>query len=97
MRISPESTVPSWVDELFGAIDDQEWQASALCAQVGGDLWFPERGGDFLEAKRICQQCPVRVECLEYALAHDERFGLWGGLSERGRREIKKQRQREAS
>ena len=42
------------------------------------------------EAKRVCLTCDVRGECLEYALAHDERFGIWGGLSERERRKLKK-------
>ena len=42
------------------------------------------------DAKRICQGCEVRAECLEYALANDERFGLWGGLSERERRKLKR-------
>src|SRR6266511_746616 len=41
-------------------------------------------------AKRICQTCVVQVECLEYALANDERFGIWGGMSERERRRLKK-------
>jgi WhiB family redox-sensing transcriptional regulator len=42
------------------------------------------------EAKRICSGCEVRAECLEYALAHDERFGIWGGLSERERRRLRR-------
>ena len=41
-------------------------------------------------AKKVCTGCEVRAECLEYALAHDERFGIWGGLSERERRRLKK-------
>lgn len=51
---------------------------------------FPEKGGSTREAKRVCVGCEVRVECLEYALANDERFGIWGGLSERERRKLKK-------
>ncbi|HET9518524.1 MAG TPA: WhiB family transcriptional regulator, partial [Actinoplanes sp.] len=51
---------------------------------------FPEKGGSTREAKRICGRCEVKVECLEYALGHDERFGIWGGLSERERRKLKR-------
>ena len=51
---------------------------------------FPEKGGSTREAKKICLGCEVRHECLEYALAHDERFGIWGGLSERERRRLKR-------
>ena len=66
------------------------WQERALCAQTDPEAFFPEKGGSTREAKRVCQSCDVRAECLEYALAHDERFGIWGGLSERERRRFKK-------
>jgi WhiB family transcriptional regulator, redox-sensing transcriptional regulator len=67
-----------------------EWQERALCAQTDPEAFFPEKGGSTREAKRVCLSCEVRVECLEYALANDERFGIWGGLSERERRRVKK-------
>lgn len=66
------------------------WQADALCAQTDPEAFFPEKGGSTREAKRVCLSCEVRSECLEYALSHDERFGIWGGLSERERRKLKK-------
>lgn len=75
---------------LLGEPDVQEWQERALCAQTDPEAFFPEKGGSTREAKRICASCEVRSECLEYALAHDERFGIWGGLSERERRRIKR-------
>lgn len=78
------------LDELFGTVE-QEWQDQALCAQTDPEAFFPEKGGSTREAKRICQACPVQDECLEFALAHDERFGIWGGLSERERRRLKRQ------
>lgn len=78
------------LDELFGAVE-QEWQDQALCAQTDPEAFFPEKGGSTREAKRICMACSVRDECLEYALEHDERFGIWGGLSDRERRRLKKQ------
>ena len=76
--------------DLFDEAEEQEWQDRALCAQTDPEAFFPEKGGSTREAKRICQGCEVRAECLEYALGHDERFGIWGGLSERERRKLKK-------
>jgi WhiB family redox-sensing transcriptional regulator len=66
------------------------WQADALCAQTDPEAFFPEKGGSTREAKKICQQCEVKSECLEYALSNDERFGIWGGLSERERRRLRR-------
>lgn len=75
--------------------DDDEsamlsWQEQSLCAQTDPEAFFPEKGGSTREAKRICVGCEVKSECLGYALAHDERFGIWGGLSERERRRLKR-------
>ncbi|MCL2736217.1 MAG: WhiB family transcriptional regulator [Propionibacteriaceae bacterium] len=70
--------------------DASAWQASALCAQTDPEAFFPEKGGSTREAKSVCKVCDVRQECLEYALAHDERYGIWGGLSERERRKLKR-------
>jgi WhiB family transcriptional regulator, redox-sensing transcriptional regulator len=67
------------------------WQERALCAQTDPEAFFPEKGGSTREAKKVCRACEVRAECLEYALQHDERFGIWGGLSERERRKLKRQ------
>ncbi len=78
---------------LFDVLDQPEqpdWQERALCAQTDPEAFFPEKGGSTREAKRICAGCDVRAECLEYALAFDERFGIWGGLSERERRKLKR-------
>jgi WhiB family transcriptional regulator, redox-sensing transcriptional regulator len=71
-------------------VDESSWQERALCAQTDPEAFFPEKGGSTREAKRVCLSCDVRGECLEYALLHDERFGIWGGLSERERRKLKK-------
>jgi WhiB family redox-sensing transcriptional regulator len=75
-------------------VEDDEgllgWQERALCAQTDPEAFFPEKGGSTREAKKDCISCDVRAECLEYALANDERFGIWGGLSERERRRLKK-------
>lgn len=64
------------------------WMQEAICAQTDPEAWFPEKGGSIAEAKRICRGCPVRQVCLEFALERKERFGVWGGLSERERRKL---------
>ncbi|HRN30012.1 MAG TPA: WhiB family transcriptional regulator [Terrimesophilobacter sp.] len=66
------------------------WQSDALCAQTDPEAFFPEKGGSTRDAKRICASCEVKAQCLEYALQNDERFGIWGGLSERERRKLRK-------
>jgi WhiB family redox-sensing transcriptional regulator len=66
------------------------WQQQALCAQVGTEFFFPEPGSSVREAKSICQLCEMRAACLEYALANDERFGVWGGLSEKERLDLRR-------
>lgn len=65
------------------------WQSDSLCAQTDPEAFFPEKGGSTRDAKKICVSCEVRVQCLEYALQNDERFGIWGGLSERERRKLR--------
>jgi WhiB family redox-sensing transcriptional regulator len=67
---------------------------SALCAQTDPEIFFPERGGSTYQAKKICNLCPERVDCLEDALVTRERFGIRGGLSERERHKIIKVRDR---
>ena len=76
--------------EIVEDADEDDWQNRALCAETDPEAFFPEKGGSTREAKRICTGCEVRAQCLEYALAHDERFGIWGGLSERERRRLKR-------
>ena len=83
------SLVPTGFEELYEAVEDQ-WQDRALCSQTDPEAFFPEKGGSTREAKRICLGCEVKDACLEYALANDERFGIWGGLSERERRRLKR-------
>ena len=73
--------------------DDQgplSWQEQALCAQTDPEAFFPEKGGSTREAKAVCELSEVRDECLSYALENDERFGIWGGLSERERRRLRR-------
>lgn len=83
---------PSW-----DITTDQTWRLQALCAQIGGspeqDLWFVKKGGSTRKAKKVCLACPVRAECLDYALETKQRFGVWGGLTEHQRRPLEHQLQ----
>lgn len=67
-----------------------EWMTWAGCRDTDGDVFFPVEGGSADPAKRICSRCPVESECLEFALAHDEQLGVWGGMSERERERLRK-------
>ncbi|GAA3082890.1 MULTISPECIES: WhiB family transcriptional regulator [Streptomyces] len=69
---------------------DLAWREDALCAQAGPEFFFPAPGSSTREAKQLCGACEGRVACLEYALAHDERFGVWGGLSEKERLRLRR-------
>ena len=71
---------------------DTGWKDLSNCLGVDPDLFFPERGASTREAKEVCRGCEVRIACLEYALQNGEKFGIWGGMSERERRRIRRQR-----
>jgi WhiB family redox-sensing transcriptional regulator len=88
-RFSPPGTISAMHNDTITPAD-LAWQTQALCAQTGADFFFPEPGSSVREAKRICGMCEMRPACLEYALSHDERFGVWGGLSEKERLELRR-------
>lgn len=67
---------------------DLDWQAAGLCAQTDPEAFFPDKRGTALPARTVCFACDVRTECLEYALTNNERYGIWGGTSERERRRL---------
>lgn len=69
----------------------RRWQDMALCAEVDGDLWFPGDYGPAGDAIAICRSCEVRPQCLRHALEHPAEEGVWGGFSERGRRDAASQ------
>lgn len=72
-------------------IRPEPWTADALCAQVGGDDWFPEgKGKQYLNAKKICDQCDVAAQCLEYALRMNERQGIYAGTTPRQRKSMRR-------
>lgn len=75
----------------------ENWQFEAACLGVDPDLFFPGLGEDAEPAKRICAECPIRERCLDDAIERGEKFGVWGGKSERERRRIRRQRLQERS
>lgn len=86
----------SVIESLAIRIDgqDQGWKQVGLCRGVDPDLFFPERGGDTRTPKAICKQCAIQEQCLEFAIANGERFGVWGGKTERERRSMRSARRR---
>jgi WhiB family redox-sensing transcriptional regulator len=74
------------------AVDELLWQDYANCRGADADLFFPERGASTRRAKSICKACDVRIDCLEYAIVNGEKFGIWGGMSERERRRVRRER-----
>ena len=74
------------------------WADQALCKSIGPDVFFDSSQGQFdatamesaATAKRICAACPVRSECLDHAIKNDERFGIWGGMTQKERATYKK-------
>lgn len=93
-RFSGRGTIGGMLNDTFAA-PDLSWQEEALCAQTGSEFFFPEPGSSVREAKRICELCEMRSACLEYALNHDERFGVWGGLSEKERLSLRRTQEQE--
>lgn len=69
-----------------------EFYEQANCHGVDPSLFFPERGSSSEPAKAVCRGCEVRSECLSLALESNERFGVWGGMSERERRRVRSAR-----
>jgi WhiB family redox-sensing transcriptional regulator len=63
----------------------------AECKGMDPELFHPNRGEDTAAAKAVCAECLSRVECLEYALANNEKVGIWGGTSERERRALRRE------
>jgi len=66
------------------------WPDGALCAQSDSEQWFPPPGGTPEPAKAICRRCPLVQECLDYALAHNIRYGIWGATTAVERAQLRK-------
>ena len=84
------------IDSILG--DALSWVTpQALCAQADPEEWHPDKGGSAATAKRLCLGCPLQTSCLEYAIENGERYGVWGGFSERERRDLVKRRRLDAA
>lgn len=88
----PSVLPPDWTE--FGLVNRDprlvKIQEEGLCAQTDPELFYPDKGGSTEPAKMICGSCPVRDDCLAWAVDNSERFGVWGGKTERERRKIEK-------
>lgn len=84
------STFDHWPIRDF----DRYRSDKAACRGCAPDLWYPERGESHRHAIDICNTCPVRDDCLEFALTNNERYGIWGGYSERQRRRMRAERRK---
>jgi WhiB family redox-sensing transcriptional regulator len=90
-RIADAPSAPVILRLVAARTGPRRWQDEAACQYTDPDAFFPEKGEANKQAKAVCAGCPVRAECLAYALEHSAtvgRFGVWGGLSERERRRL---------
>jgi WhiB family redox-sensing transcriptional regulator len=71
---------------------DTAWMTDAACRGAPSKVFFVERGMSAADARAICAGCPVTTECLDYALTHRIREGIWGGVDEKGRRRLRRAR-----
>ena len=94
MKDAATPAIPWWSRQVTANTD---WMAEGICSSVGGDLFFPEAGDSIAQPKKICSLCPVRSECLEYALNFPGIQGIWGGTSGTERRAIHKRRNQQAA
>lgn len=69
----------------------------AACRDKPTEFFYPPRGGNVSGPQAVCAGCPVREECLDYAIANGDHFGIWGGLSDKQRRKVRRQQRQEAS
>jgi hypothetical protein len=73
------------------------WTALARCAETDPEIFFPPKGDPATTARAICRQCPVREDCLGYALDAEEEYGIWGGRDPDERRALRRKNKRAAA
>ncbi|MEZ5320578.1 MAG: WhiB family transcriptional regulator [Microthrixaceae bacterium] len=73
---------------------DENWARKAACRGLDPAIFYPPTDEDAVAAKAVCGECPVRRECLEHAIEHREKNGVWGGETERERLRIIRRRRR---
>jgi WhiB family redox-sensing transcriptional regulator len=82
---------------LAALFDQAQWRRQAACRDLDAEMFFPSKGQPTLPAKTVCASCPVREPCLDYAMTIGERFGIWGGTSERERKQLRRRHRRSGS
>ena len=89
-KMSTIANTPTIPFEALAApiTEERPWVVFSACRDKDASLFFPETKGAEREALSICATCPVQVECLEYALEADIRYGIWGGMNEKQRRRL---------
>ncbi len=90
------SVVPTAMSRTKEAVAPTDWFEDAACRDVDTAIFFPTSDAHADAAKAICRQCPVREECLEYALATRPPEGVWGGLTPIERHRLIRRRQKAA-
>ena len=95
-------TEDSGLQALVGGSESLEWQEDAACREYDNVLFFgPDPGESELEkqhremqAKAVCKTCPVRESCLEFAVETNQKYGIWGGMTDKERASLKRRRAR---
>ncbi len=78
-----------------GLFDRAPWMSVAACRGMDTEQFYPPRGGDVAGPRAVCADCPVRQECRDYAIAHGDPFGIWGGTTGKQRRAVRRQQLQE--
>lgn len=95
-RSRHQNTRPAMA-QMTKLVREEPWMADARCKGMNPEWWHPLKGEPVDEQKAVCKACPVRSDCLEYAMYYHLGHGIWGGTSERERRVIRKERRRAAA
>lgn len=79
---------------LLGTIPDSKssseaWMLEGICRNIDPDLWFPDAGGSTRAPISMCQRCPVKQRCLDYAMDNEIEYGVWGGTSNKQRKAMR--------
>lgn len=75
--------------------DGMPWELSARCRDTDPDAFFPEgesTQATYNQTARLCAECPVRVECLDFALTTNRADGMWGGTTPHQRERLRRER-----
>lgn len=93
----PEPEIRYRLPTAAWLVQREDWQQQGACYRTGALRFFPPQGGDSRTPKAICRDCPVQFQCLEYAMRTNQRYGVWGGKSEKERRRIRSERREQGA